>query len=94
MLFRDIIGLIRPLKSGSIYLVFLKIAYTKLQNLINEHGAKLITNEDFVVALLEFYELICFTSLEKMNRDSHSYFYTVLNDTFKLLSFLRKSRTY
>lgn len=88
MLFRDVIGLIRPMKTGGVYLVFLKIAYHKIQHIINEHGTRLISNEDFVVALLEFYELLCFTSLEKMSRESHTYFYTVLNDTFKLMTSL------
>jgi hypothetical protein len=88
MLFRDIIGLVRPMRVGGVYLVFLKVAYKRLQTIINEAGLRLITNETFVVTLLEFYELLCFTSLDKMGRDSHTYFYTVLNDTFKLLSSL------
>lgn len=76
------------MKAGGVYLVFLKVAYKRLQSIINEAGLKLISNESFVVTLLEFYELLCFTSLDKMGRDSHPYFYTVLNDTFKLLSSL------
>lgn len=88
MLFRDVIGLVRPMRSGAVYLVFLKITYYRIQAIINEYGGKLISNEDFVVSLLEFYELLCFTSLEKMNRESHSYYYSVLNDTLKLLTSL------
>lgn len=87
-MFRDIIGIIRPLKSVNIYLIFIKIAYSKIQSIINDFGGKLISNEFFVVALLEFYEILCFTSLDKMSRDSHTSFYRILNDTFKLLSTL------
>lgn len=90
MIFRDIIGLIRPLKSSPVYLIFLKIGYTRMQELIGKNWNTHMTNEDFIVALLEFYELICYTSLERMSKDSHSYFYTVLNDTFQLLCFLRR----
>lgn len=92
MLFRDVIGLIRPMKMGGVYLVFLKVAYKGIQKIINDAGMKLISNEYFVVTLLEFYEILCFTSLDKMGRDSHTYFYTVLNDTFKLLSSLGSIR--
>lgn len=85
---RDIIGIARPLVKSRVFIVFCKIGYLRIQKLINEYGTQFIGSEDFILCLLDFYEVMCACSMDNLLTHSQTIFYSILIDCFKLVSTL------
>ena len=87
-LFYDLIGVLRAISYSSIFVVFIKVTYEKVQALIEKEGSNYIHEENFMVAMLSFYDIMCKNCLEKLQRDSNAVFFKVINDAFILLNSL------
>jgi hypothetical protein len=87
-LFYDIIGIMNSMTLNNIFIVFIKISYERIQIIIEEHGAKYLGDEQFIVALLKFYTIMCENCFSKLQRDSNVIFFKVINDSFCLLTSL------
>ena len=68
-LFYDIIGILNGMSMANIFVVFIKIAYRKIKDIIDSHAPKYLNNEEFMIALLKFYSIMCSNCLEKISRD-------------------------
>lgn len=85
---RDIIGLVRPLQKSTIFVAFCKLCYNRILDLFKQFAEPYAGNEQFNLALLDFYDLMCTCSLEYMMTNSQTVTYTVLLDSFNVLATL------
>lgn len=87
---QDVTGVARLLDQSEFLIIFYKISYLVLQQLINNHSTQFIGSKDFIVCLLGFYEVMRSTSIDKLVQNSQTVFYSILMDCFKLISTLRR----
>lgn len=85
-LFYDLIGILRAISMTNIFVVFIKLSYSRVQELIEKEGVKYVEDEEFMNALLSFYDIMCKNCLDKLQRDSNAVFFKVINDAFVLLT--------
>lgn len=85
---RDIIGLVRPLHKSNVFVIFCKLCYSRILDLFKQYAEQFTSNEQFNLALLDFYDLMCTCSLESMMTNSQTATYTVLLDSFNVLGTL------
>jgi len=85
---RDIIGIARPLVNSKAFIIFCKIGYLKIQKMINDCGHQFISSEDFILCLLDFYEVMCNCSMDNLISNSQTIYYSILVDCFKLMTTL------
>lgn len=83
--FRDLIGLCRSISISKIFYSFAKIMYPTIEKMLEQYGPKLINEEIFLVALCDFYAMMCKNSGSKIYGQFNAIILKILRNACNLM---------
>lgn len=89
--FYDVIGIYRALSLSKIIILFSRVSYPKIQELIQAQMATRLTDPDFVIGLLELYTVLIENTSQKYSvAQSHTVMYQIITDACQIISVFLK----
>lgn len=89
--FFDIIGIYKAISLSKIIIVFSKICYPKIQELIHTQGMARLRDPEFLVALLDLYNVLIENTSQKYSAaQAHVVMYQIITDACQILVILLK----
>jgi hypothetical protein len=89
--FYDLLGIYRAITLSKIIIIFSKISYPRVQNLLQTYGASFLTNPEFISTLLDFYAILIENTSQKYSvAQAHIIMYKILTDSCRVVSMFIK----
>jgi hypothetical protein len=89
--FYDVIGIYKALSLSKIIIVFSRISYPRIQELIQTQMAQRLTDPDFIIALLELYIVLIENTSQKYSvAQAHTVMYQIITDSCQIISVFLK----
>ena len=89
--FYDLVGIYRGITLSKIIIVFSKISYPHLQELLQQYGSAYLTNSEFAATMLDFYTILIENTSQKYSvAQAHTVMYKILTDACRIVSMFVK----
>lgn len=89
--FYDLIGIYRAISLSKIIIVFSKISYPRIQDLLQKNVGENLSDPEFVSALLDFYNILIENTSQKYSvSQAHTVMYKILTDACQIVTMFLK----
>lgn len=89
--FFDLVGIYRAISLSKIIIVFTKISYPRIQELLQKNAGDKLSDPEFVASLLDFYNVLIENTSQKYSvSQAHTVMYKILTDACQIVSMFLK----